>query len=396
MANTDIIQSRDFTKLSYVESHDSIVGRINEQKQFIIPTNDISKQQQQQQEVVQKKYFLNESESLKQVRIRSLSHWPHFTPSCESMISAGWFSCNVNDRVICIYCNTICHGWTINDDPIEVHRRLAPQCPFILSMPSIEHLPKIINDIFNEKFEPTHPTMAEISRREATFSNAAWSESSPNIEDLVRAGFFFSGIKNTVTCFYCNGSLHKWGADDNPMIEHARWFSQCTYAKHLCGDELYKKIQLSKKRILIENKIHQNELSQLVAARIDLPVVERLRSQYRLPIIKRCIEDQLRIKQDDFLTDIDLSTACLILQKQIDHIKGCQDKIIVPSKHQQLETSSLSSKQSLGECLICLTEEKQLACMPCGHLCACVPCGYALKSCPVCRQKIQSFMRINT
>ena len=45
--------------------------------------------------------------------------------------------------------------------------------------------------------------------------------------------------KCIVTCFCCNGSLHKWGANDNPMIEHARWFPNCIYAKHLCGNELY-------------------------------------------------------------------------------------------------------------------------------------------------------------
>ncbi|CAF3151757.1 unnamed protein product [Rotaria sp. Silwood2] len=391
MANTDIIQTRDFTKLSYLESHDSVVSKVNEIKQVITPINNISKQE----EIAHKKHFLNECESLRQIRIRSLSHWLHVIPNSESMISAGWFSCNVNDRVICIYCNTICQGWTINDNPTEVHKRLAPTCPFVLSMSSIENSPKVINDSFNEKFEPYHPKMAEISRREATFLKTNLTDNLPNIENLIRAGFFFAGIENIVTCFYCNGSLHQWSSNDNPMIEHARWFPQCTYAKHLCGDELYKKIQATKKRLPKENEIHQNELSKLVSARLDLPIVERLRSQYPITVIKRCIEDQLRIKQDDFVSDLDLSTACLILQKQIDHIKGCQDKIIVPSKHQQLQISSLSSKQSLGECLICLTEEKQLACIPCGHLCACVPCGYALKSCPICRQKIQSFMRIN-
>ncbi|CAF4088486.1 unnamed protein product, partial [Rotaria sp. Silwood2] len=65
-------------------------------------------------------------------------------------------------------------------------------------------------------------------------------------------------------------------------------------------------------------------------------------------------------------------------------------------KYQQVDSSSQSLKQPLSECFICLTEEKQLACMPCGHLCACVPCGYALRSCPICRQKIQFFVRINS
>ncbi|CAF4876029.1 unnamed protein product, partial [Rotaria sp. Silwood1] len=95
--------------------------------------------------------------------------------------------------------------------------------------------------------------------------------------------------------------------------------------------------------------------------------------------------------------DIDLTMACSILQKQIDIIQGSSDNLIIPSEYQQLfDSSSQSLKQSLGECCICLTEEKQLACMPCGHLCACVPCGYALSSCPICRQQIQCFMRISS
>ncbi|CAF2703119.1 unnamed protein product [Rotaria sp. Silwood2] len=341
------------------------------------------------------KYCLNESDSMRKVRINSLSHWPHFTPSYESMASAGWISCNINDRVICIYCNRICHQWTMNDDPAEVHRRLAPQCPFVLSMSSVHCSPNLINETLTEKLEPFHPGMVEISRREATFSNAKWTYNSPSIEDLVRAGFFFAGIDNSVTCFYCNGSLHKWGSNNNPTIEHARWFPHCTYAKHLCGDKLHGKIQTLKKRNLKENQIDKDQLNRLVIARLDLPAVQCLRSQYSLAIIKRCIEDQLKIKNDDFKSDADLSIACLILQKQLDIIQSSTDNIIIPSKNQQSNTSSQSSKQSLGECVICLSEEKKLACMPCGHLCTCVPCGYTLSSCPMCRKKIESFIRIN-
>jgi hypothetical protein len=393
MATMDIIQPTNLTKQCYRQNRYSLMDNLKPKDKLIIPPNNNSKEGEIYSK---KKYVLNELESIHQARVRTLSHWSHFTPSSESMASSGWFGCNVNDRVICIYCNTICHEWTMNDDPAEVHTRLAPQCPFVLSMSPIENSLKIINDNLNKKIEPSHPTMAQISNRQTTFSNIKWSENSPSIEDFVRAGFFSSGIENTVTCFYCNGSLHKWGANDNPMIEHARWFPHCIYAKHLCGDQLYGKIQISKKRLLTETKIDKDELSRLVAARLDLPIVQRLRSEYQLAVIKRCIEDQLKIKNDDFVSDIDLTMACLILQKQIDHIKGCKDKIIVPSENQQLQISTEPSKQSLGECLVCLTEEKQLACMPCGHLCACVPCGYSLRSCPICRQDIQSFMRINS
>jgi hypothetical protein len=393
MATTDIMQTVDYRKQSpLTHTSCSLVDNIKEHKQIIIPQNNTPIHE----EVIQKpKYSFTEIESVRKARLHSLSHWPHFTPSNESMAASGWFSCNVSDRVICIYCDTICHEWTINDDPAEVHARLAPQCPFVRSMPSNDCSRKIVNNV-TEKFEPTHPAMAEISRREKTFSTIPWSENSPSIEELVRAGFFCSGVANTVTCFYCNGSLHKWGPKDNPMIEHARWFPHCLYAKHLCGNRLYQQIQMSKKRILPENKISADELSRIVAARLDLPIVQRLRPKYQISVIKRCLEDQFRIKNDDFITDTDFTMACLILQKQIEIIKGCKDKLIIPSNHQHSEDSTQTFKQSLGECFICLTEEKQLACMPCGHLCACVPCGYALKSCPICREKIQSFVRINS
>ncbi len=393
MEITDVVHTENYTKQSCLHTTCSLGNKSKEYKYALIPVNISTKPD----EVIQKKkYSFNESDSIKQARLRSVSHWPHSTPSNKSMASSGWFSCNILDRVICIYCNTICHEWSINDDPAEVHTRLAPLCPLVISMPPVSRSPKIINENINKKFQPTHPAMAEISRREATFSAAPWSANSPSIEDLVRAGFFCAGVANTVTCFYCNGSLHKWGSNDNPTIEHARWFPHCLYAKHLCGNSLYEQIRKSKKRVLSENKIPAEELSRLVTARLDLPVVRRLRLKYPMTIIKRVLEDQLRIKNDDFPSDTDFTIACLILQKQIDTIKGCKDKLIIPSKNDQLEISKESCKPSFGECLICLSEEKQLACMPCGHLCACVPCGYALRSCPVCREKIQSFIKINS
>ncbi len=45
-------------------------------------------------------------------------------------------------------------------------------------------------------------------------------------------------------------------------------------------------------------------------------------------------------------------------------------------------------------CVLCLEEEKRLACIPCGHLATCVPCGHSLRSCPICRTAIDAFVRI--
>jgi len=203
---------------------------------------------------------LVEVEILKQVRKRTFSHWPHrSSPSSSQMIEAGFFNCNVGDRVICIYCNLICQQWTPNsDDPCEVHKKLSPKCCYVIAMLTASETTSI--SIINEASTSVDPfrchaivytaacntNYIEIPKRYASFAN--WpNENLPPVDDLVRAGFFFTGTKTTVTCFYCNGSLQNWGPNDNPMIEHARWFPHCAYAKQLCGAELYRKIQESKR-----------------------------------------------------------------------------------------------------------------------------------------------------
>jgi hypothetical protein len=207
-----------------------------------------------------------------QVRRRTFSHWHQRTiPSSAQMIEAGFFNCNVGDRVICIYCNLICQQWTPHtDDPCEVHKILSPNCIYVKSKLIRPAASSII--IVNENsmgttsssqlttasnLEPLrsneivftaacNPAYTEIPKRHASF--ATWPiENLPPVDDLVRAGFFYTGTKTIVTCFYCNGSLQNWGASDNPMIEHARWFPHCAYAKQLCGDEMYRKIQESKR-----------------------------------------------------------------------------------------------------------------------------------------------------
>ncbi|CAF4322845.1 unnamed protein product, partial [Rotaria sordida] len=61
----------------------------------------------------------------------------------------------------------------------------------------------------------------EIPNRYASFTT--WpNENLPCVDDLVRAGFFYTGNKTIMTCFYCNGSLQNWDPNDNPTIEHAR------------------------------------------------------------------------------------------------------------------------------------------------------------------------------
>jgi hypothetical protein len=110
----------------------------------------------------------------------------------------------------------------------------------------------------------------------------------------------------------------------------------------------------------------------------------------------------------------------MILQKQIDHIQGNKDNIIIPYERMRLireqassnqpasaitqeitrertdiaETNSATNSSVINPCIICFQDEKRLACIPCGHFTACIPCSHSLRLCPVCRQEIEAFVRI--
>lgn len=224
---------------------------------------------------------------LKQVRQRTFSHWPPEKLSLkQSLMMAGFFQCNVSDRVICIYCNLICQEWKENvDDPIEVHRTLSPKCSYVLFMlrsdvnvsstfianktpiddknkhaDTSDNSSQVHSDQIMHS-SPHNANYMSISSRHASYET--WNhESSPSVDELAQAGFFYTGIKNIVRCFYCNGSLQSWRKHDNPLIEHIKFFPHCAYAKQLAGDDLYVKVR----RKLAGSEIGETFLAETIIA----------------------------------------------------------------------------------------------------------------------------------
>ncbi|CAF1261105.1 unnamed protein product [Didymodactylos carnosus] len=384
-----------------IRSHSEAINTVQKAGALACVDNVINQNQQLQKQYstpsLNVVHDFTEVDAIHPVRERTFSHWPHDISFREKMVEAGFFSCNVGDRVICIYCNIVCQQWKVHsDDPVEIHKILSPNCPYVKSIlrknilsnssqivnggPSLQAVS--INDnngTGNRNSQlrcgeivltaACNVAYVEISKRQASF--ATWpNELLPCVDSLVKSGFYYTGTKTIVTCFYCNGSLHGWEQNDNPMIEHARWFPHCAYVRQLCGDDLYQKIQESKRECSRANKqkskvlsipnINENSnsnnissnstmnrtvsvnpqskilddstLLRLVAVRLDLPITQSLLSKnFKLSIIKRCYEDQLRLKHDDFVSSCDLLLACIILQKQIDHINGKIENIIIPS-----------------------------------------------------------------
>ncbi|CAF3851008.1 unnamed protein product [Rotaria sp. Silwood2] len=402
--------------------------------------------------------FLNSitHETVDQIRTNTFSNWPLITPTAPDMIIAGWAYTNIADRVICIYCKALFHKWEKTDRPYEIHRLKSPKCPFVLLMekksPSSSTTKITITTEPNTQAaaEAVNNTYSLAYRRYETFQNWPHTKENPlpSVDSFVDAGFFYTGEKAIVKCFYCNGALRNWQSSDDPKVEHCRWYPQCAYIRQYIGEDLYQAIQRKNHELKSQQNYNSdpndqrskaapwtdNEIDRMVKARLDLPVVETLRKMgFTMAVIRKAFEIQLKYKHDDFKSDNDLRVACLMLHQQVISINGNESNLLVPQdwmkkyledQEQNMEQSELQQPQTSGQqienietpkvlapvvtrpkitqqtdeqamlCILCLTTERQVACLPCGHLASCVACGYSLKVCPICRAAVKAFVRI--
>lgn len=337
----------------------------------------------------------HESELLKQARAETFTGWPHEQPSIDSMVDGGWAFGKVNDLVFCLFCEEFCHCWSKVDDPLEIHVKLNPKCFYVRSKllriekrsrPFESYCPPLII---------VHKAMSEMGKRVATFQNENWKLKSPSIEHFCRAGFFYQGTGSSVTCFACGHSLLNWSENDDPIIEHVRWFEECYYAKMICGDELFAKIQIEKRKK--QMKTEQTPLPQverLIKAFFDSPKSQKMLKTFSENVVRRVIEDQFRVSFNDFPSELNFHISCRIREKQNQIIEEGKQRIPTALDYQETTTTPFPSLKILDECLVCMNEPRNTAFLPCGHSATCVPCAFALEFCPVCRVKIQSIFLI--
>jgi hypothetical protein len=153
-------------------------------------------------------------------RLDSFHNWPlNFPVNPIELSKAGFFYSGPRDTVTCFHCNGSLSNWVRDEDPFDEHKKSFPKCPFI-------------KKIIQSKKRPIHPFYEfEETRIESFKKWPFYFRQKPN--DLAKAGFFYSGPADTVTCFQCNGCLANWEPNENPVQEHFRSFPKCEYISQL-------------------------------------------------------------------------------------------------------------------------------------------------------------------
>jgi len=100
---------------------------------------------------------------------------------------------------------------------------------------------------------PSAPKYCTVESRLRTFHD--WpSELRQRPADMADAGFYHilprggasssSDATDKVKCYYCDGGLMNWAPEDDPWIEHARWFDQCSFVRLKKGDDFIREVLL--------------------------------------------------------------------------------------------------------------------------------------------------------
>ena len=87
----------------------------------------------------------------------------------------------------------------------------------------------------NKHSGPRYPMYATVESRLKSFAQwPAHLKQTPAM--MAQAGFFYLGASDHVKCFHCDGGLRNWEPNDEPWLEHARWFRQCKFVLLVKGD----------------------------------------------------------------------------------------------------------------------------------------------------------------
>ncbi|XP_076408314.1 baculoviral IAP repeat-containing protein 1a-like [Peromyscus maniculatus bairdii] len=189
-----------------------------------------------------------------EARLESFENWPFYAHGTSPRVlsAAGFVFTGKRDTVQCFSCGGCLGNWEEGDDPWKEHAKWFPKCEFLQSKKSSEEIAQYIKSYegfvhvtgehFVNSWVRRELPMVSAFCNDSVFANEElrldtfkdWPHESPvAVEALVRAGLFYTGIKDTVRCFSCGGCMEKWEEGDDPLEEHTRFYPNCLFLQNL-------------------------------------------------------------------------------------------------------------------------------------------------------------------
>lgn len=316
-------------------------------------------------------------------RCKTFDTWPVLFLDSNRLAAAGFYYLRRDDVVRCIFCGVEIGCWEEGDDPFRDHQRWSAACPYLRKLPvgnipldpncpaivpiadpsqgydtcgryGVEIRPNSVPERgegslgdqtasleklgIHKSRGPSFPKYSTIEARLRSYEN--WPLSIKQRPDkLSEAGFYYTGKGDQTVCFHCGGGLKDWEESDEPWVEHALWFSKCTYLVLIKGKEFVDKV-CGEKEALVAAKEAKN-IQVHADLKNSLQIHDESTSSFKL------------IRKEATGRDVDDARLCKI----------------------------------------CFQEELGVVFLPCGHIVACVKCAPSLDTCAVCRKPFSATVR---
>ncbi|XP_060615655.2 baculoviral IAP repeat-containing protein 1 [Anolis sagrei] len=158
------------------------------------------------------------------------------------MAAAGFYHTGTKTAIQCFCCGLVLLARSIRRSPYVEHKKFWSKCAFILGK-EVGNISKYEIRVQNPSRSYSGVTYKDLESRLQSFADWPFYARDTQPDLLAKAGFFFTGIKDTVQCFACSGCLGNWEEGDDPWKEHAKWFPECAFLQKEKSDEIKEYIQ---------------------------------------------------------------------------------------------------------------------------------------------------------
>ncbi|KAK3601952.1 hypothetical protein CHS0354_002759 [Potamilus streckersoni] len=390
-------------------------------------------------------------------RVATYATWRQFELfDIAALAQAGFYYIGEGTVVRCFFCAIEISNLSHSDDPILEHIKKSPSCGYLrkklgpngiagyqAQISNGTQQSQVVNGATADALEvnPRNPGPWSLSDRIRSPQYQAYSVRLASFarwptdirqrpEQVADAGFYYTGLQDVVRCFACDGGLKNWDPEDDPWIEHARWFSQCPFVRRIKGQEFIDLIRRMTEESDEEEDavVHstfqpnnpmadacnlRNELNLQLDQENEQTVLETeaakkcvLELGFSRDVVARAINELLNKGKTEYTsTDIteeifehgDTNKSKLPSgdQKEISPLPSPGPSAQITGPVQQLCQENHRLRQNM-QCVVCKEANRQILLLPCTHLCLCLNCSKKSSVCPLCykriREKIKTYV----
>jgi hypothetical protein len=259
--------------------------------------------------------------------------------------------------------------------------------------------------------KPKHRQYATLNSRIKSYENENWiKDKTPGIKELAEAGLAYTGVADSVRCYYCSIGLKDWPKDACPWKQHILASPDCVHVAQCKGKAYVRKILGVKDE---DSDVEVDDSKEFVdtvkeAIKRNKKAVNAAKEYHTNElIINKAVKSLIKNDRSKSFSFFELKAAIEEVEKESK--KGDQIEQFTnnsQAKYEDVETEGDTSqtdqkdeeelnRQLKGRitCKICFNAIACIITLPCGHMVSCPQCIPARTKCAACRAHIKGTVR---